>query len=222
MAGRGVVDAQDRVANPRVLMLDRSRQWVAAVDPIHFDKPIAGVGPARTFGLVIAAANPLARVGLVPAAVGGSPIRSWEPGAFDSATSTHPYDDAIARAREAMKSGELRAILWHQGESDSNPRDAPLYEQRLRALIERFRRELGDPTLPVLIGQLGRFDSVPWSPARARVDSAHRTLARGMTDVAFVSADGLQHKGDQIHFSSDAARELGRRYAEAWLRLARR
>lgn len=222
MAGRGVVDSVDRVVHPRLLMLDRSGAWVPAIDPVHFDKSVAGVGPSRSFGLAVAGANPNGRIGLVPAAVGGSPIRAWEPGAFDSATQTHPYDDAIARARTAMKSGELRAILWHQGESDGNAESAPLYGQRLRALIERFRRDLGNPALPVLIGQLGRFDGVRWSPARERVDSAHRAIARDMPNVAFVSSDGLQHKGDQVHFSAASARELGMRYAEAWLRLSRR
>lgn len=222
MAGRGVVAEADRKVHPNVFALDRAQKWVPAVDPIHFDKSVAGVGPGRSFGLAVASANPNVAIGLVPAAVGGSPIRSWEPGALDSATNTHPYDDAIARARVAMQSGELKAILWHQGESDGNAAQAPLYEQRLRALIERFRRDLGNPSLPFLIGQLGRFDGVPWSPARERVDSAHRALAREMPNVAFVPANGLTHKGDQIHFSAESARELGMRYAEVWLRLSGR
>ena len=32
---------------------------------------------------------------------------------------------------------------------------------------------------------------------------------------------GLDHRGDRLHFNSAAAEELGRRYAHAWLRLAR-
>jgi hypothetical protein len=34
-----------------------------------------------------------------------------------------------------------------------------------------------------------------------------------------VSAEGLKHKGDKIHFDSASFRELGKRYAEAFLRL---
>ena len=48
MAGRGKVEPQDTVPIPRVLMLDKQRTWVPAVDPMHFDKPIAGVGLGRT------------------------------------------------------------------------------------------------------------------------------------------------------------------------------
>ena len=54
MAGRGVVGAEDRVPSPHVWMLDKAGAWVPAVDPVHYDKPIAGVGPGRTFGIELA------------------------------------------------------------------------------------------------------------------------------------------------------------------------
>ena len=219
MAGRGVVEAQDRVAHPRVLALDRELHWVPAVEPIHFDKRTAGVGPGRAFGIALANGDPSTRIGLIPAAVGGSPISAWEPGVLYAETGTHPYDDAIRRARAAMKDGRLEAILWHQGESDSNARDAALYDARLRALIQRFRTDLGIPDLPVLIGQLGRFEARPWTPARAAVDSIHRALPAHVGRTAFVSSAGLRDKGDSLHFSAAAARELGVRYANAYLAL---
>ena len=217
MAGRGVVEPQDRVADPRVMTFDRSGRWVRAIDPIHFDKPIAGVGPGRSFGLAVAEGDAKIRVGLIPAAVGGSAITTWEPGARDPATGAFPYDDAIRRARAAMRDGELKAILWHQGESDASAQAAPLYEQRLHALVERFRSDLGNPELPVLVGQLGHFSGKPWGPAHLQVDSAHRRVASRLPHVVFVSAEGLEHKGDTLHFSAAAARALGRRYAEAYL-----
>ena len=54
MAGRGVVADEDRTAHPRVLMLNQAGEWVPAIDPMHFDKPIAGVGLGKTFGQIIA------------------------------------------------------------------------------------------------------------------------------------------------------------------------
>ncbi|MES2176771.1 MAG: sialate O-acetylesterase [Gemmatimonadota bacterium] len=221
MAGRGTVEAVDRIPHPHIVMLDRNLAWVPAVDPVHFDKPVAGVGPGRSFALALASANPSIRIGLIPAAVGGSPISSWEPGALDAATRTHPYDDALARARAAMKDGDLAAILWHQGESDTGERLAPLYEQKLRVLIDRFRKDLGKPDLPILVGQLGRFDGAPWSASKSLVDAAHRKVAADVPHAAFVSSAGLKDKGDTTHFNSAAARELGMRYAEAYFRLVR-
>jgi Carbohydrate esterase, sialic acid-specific acetylesterase len=219
MAGRGVVEAQDRIANPHVLMLDRPMHWVPAVDPVHYDKPIAGVGPGRSFALALVARDPTARIGLVPAAVGGSPISSWEPGALDPATKTHPYDDALARARVAMRDGRLRAILWHQGESDAHPGLSERYDEKLRALITRFRTDLNAPDLPFIIGELGQFATKPWSDDVRRVDSVHRAIAATVPHVAYVSSDGLRDKGDTLHFDAASQRVFGERYARAYLAL---
>jgi hypothetical protein len=213
MAGRGVIAAADRQPAPHVWMLDKAGSWVPAVDPVHFDKPIAGVGPGRTFGIELARLTGH-DVGLVPAAVGGSSITSWVPAGYDSATRTHPYDDALRRAKLAKQRGALVAILWHQGESDANERLAPAYSARLHALIARFRSELGAPDVPVLIGQLGQFRR--WTAYDSTVDSAHREAARTMAHVAYVSSDGLSHKGDSLHFDAVSARELGRRFAAAY------
>jgi hypothetical protein len=222
MAGRGIVTPADKTPPSRVLMLNQSGAWVPAVDPLHFDKPkIAGVGLGRTFGILVAEANPLVTIGLIPCAVGGSPIDTWKPGAYYEATKTHPWDDAMRRAKSALRSGTLKGILWHQGESDSSVALAPKYEAKLHDLIARLRAELGAPDVPFLAGQLGRFEESPWNEFRTQVDLAHRSLPGKVARTAYVSSEGLKHKGDKVHFDADSYRELGRRYAEAYLKLTR-
>jgi Carbohydrate esterase, sialic acid-specific acetylesterase len=221
MAGRGKVADEDRQPHPRVLMLTRDNHWAPAVAPLHFDKPgIAGVGIGRTFGFQIAEANKGVTVGLIPCAVGGSPIASWEPGAFYAPTNSHPYDDAIRRARQAMKAGVLKGILWHQGESDSTPGKAEVYEKKLHELIARLRKDLDAPDVPFIAGQMGQFPGAPWSDAKKLVDQAQRDLPKHVAHTAFVPSDGLTHKGDKIHFNSKSYHEFGRRYAAAYLKLA--
>jgi len=216
MAGRGQVTPEDQKTHPRVLMLDQAGQWVPAMDPMHFDKPAAvGVGPGRTFGLLMAETQPDVTIGLIPCAVGGSPIDTWVPGAFDEPTKTHPWDDAMKRALPALKGGTLKGILWHQGESDSKPTLAPSYEGKLHDLIERFRSVLEAPNVPFIAGQMGQFADSPWSADKILVDQAHQALPQNVPLTAFVSAEGLQHKGDKVHFDAESARELGRRYAKA-------
>jgi hypothetical protein len=118
-----------------------------------------------------------------------------------------------------MRHGELKAILWHQGESDGNERDAPEYAHRLETLVRRFRSDLGSPNVPFLVGELGRFEGRPWNQWREQVDRAHRSLPDRLPNVAFVSSAGLTDRGDRTHFSAASARELGRRYAAAYLKL---
>lgn len=113
MAGRGMPDAASKIANAQILMLDSLNRWTPATDPVHYDKPkAAGVGPAISFAQETLGSNRNQKIGLVPCAWGGSPIRVWDPGA--AYFKAHPYDDTIARTKLAMQQGVLKGILWHQ------------------------------------------------------------------------------------------------------------
>ncbi|MEE3373319.1 MAG: sialate O-acetylesterase [Planctomycetota bacterium] len=220
MAGRGRVTEADRQPLPKVLVYSKNQRWIAARAPLHFDKPnVVGVGIGRAFAEALRQANPKCTVGLIPCAVGGSPISAWQPGGFHPSTKTHPWDDMLRRARAALPAGTLKGILWHQGESDCQPALAARYQDRLQALIQRFRHELQAPTVPFLAGQMGQFPERPWDAAKKRVDAAHRALPGNVAHTAFVSSHGLTHKGDEVHFDAKSYRQLGRRYAHAWLKL---
>jgi hypothetical protein len=221
MAGRGTVETEDRTPHPRVLMLNKAAAWVPAIDPLHFDKPAAGVGLGKTFATLYAEAHPGITVGLIPCAVGGSPIDAWKPGEFYKPTNSHPWDDAIRRAQLAQKSGTIVGILWHQGESDSSDKLAPGYEAKLHDLIARMRKEVAAPEVPFIVGQMGKFAEAPWNDAKLQVDKAHQDLPKKVKGTAFVSAEGLKHRGDKIHFDSPSCREFGKRYYEAFVSLAK-
>ncbi|MGB0582110.1 MAG: sialate O-acetylesterase [Limisphaerales bacterium] len=220
MAGRGKVTEQDRKPHPGVLTLTKDLKWRPATDPLHFDKPkIVGVGLGKSFGIEVAKTDPNITVGLIPCAVGGSPIDSWTEGAFYKPTKSHPWDDAMKRAKHALKNGELKGILWHQGESDSKEKLSETYEKKLHALIERFRTELGAQNAPFIAGQMGQFpEKRPWNEHKKRVDRVHRELGAKVFRSAFVNSDGLKDK-DGVHFNAAGFREMGRRYAKAYFDL---
>lgn len=210
MAGRGPVEASDKVPHPRVFMLTKDLAWVPAVDPMHYDRPeIIGVGPGASFGRTVADADPKITVGLIPAAVGGTSLDQWKVGG-------ELYNNAIARARAALAHGKLAGILWHQGESDNTPEKAATYAERFRTMIAQLRKDLNAADVPLMVGELGRF--------RESNDVVNRVLVTLPAQVplcAFVSAEGLKDKGDQLHFDSASQREFGRRYAQAWFGLVK-
>ncbi len=215
MAGRGELTETDRTPHPRVFALNKNDEWVIATEPIHFDKPkVRGTGPGLAFAKAIAERNPDIRIGLVPTAVGGSDIQTWTPGGYHEKTGLYPWDDAVHRLGVAMQTGELKAILWHQGEADSRPESASLYEARLHDLIRRFREIAGDDHMPFIIGQLPQFKE--WSEGRQFVNAAHENVPAHFEHTRFVISDGLNHIGDKRHFDAPSARELGRRYADAY------
>jgi len=216
MAGRGpITESYKSLGHERVLMFTKDQQWAPAKHPLHFDKPkVAGVGPGLTFGLGMAEAYPGVTIGLVPCAVGGTSVTKWEPGVFDPPTKTYPYNDAVIRIMEAMKYGVIKGVIWHQGEGDSNPEAAALYIDRLGRLIDRVRTAVGDPDLPFVVGELGRY--------REQYGLINRQLLKlpdMVSGTAVVSSEGLWHRGDGTHFDSPSAAEFGRRYAERMLQL---
>lgn len=211
MAGRAPIDSISKEINSQIFMLDKNNNWVPATDPVHFDKTVAGVGPGIAFAKEMIKGNSKIKIGLIPCAWGGSSLNVWRP---DSAYLTgHPYDDAIARTKTAMQKGILKGILWHQGESDNNPQSIEFYMEKIKVLIVRLRMQFNDPTLPFVAGEIGYFGK------STGINKVLDKLPNNVANTATVSADGLTDKGDQTHFDTKSARELGKRYAEAMKKL---
>ena len=217
MAGRGKIGTEDKTPHPRVWLFTLQDNWEPAVEPVTHDKPgMLGVGPGLAFGKAMAEDNPGATIGLVPCAVGGTPLKRWERGG-------DLYSNAVHRAQFAMREGTLKGIIWHQGESDSGAAtNANTYGDRLSRMIQDIRADLGAPDLPFVAGQIGEFlyDRGPGHAAYPRVvNAALAALPENVPGTACVPSQGLKDKGDVLHFDAASQREFGRRYAAAMLRL---
>ncbi len=215
MAGRGNVTAADKKTHPRIFMLNKVNEWVPATDPLHFDKPgIAGSGLGSEFARQLADAAPDANIGLIPCAFGGTSVKQWHPGG-------KLYKSAVARTKEAEKNGKLRAILWHQGESDFNPKKVPRYAGKFNRMITALRKDLDAGKAPLLIGELGYYNAKKQSPELLETFNGNLAeLADENQPAAVISAKGLEHKGDGTHFKRASLIEFGKRYDRAFLDLA--
>ena len=221
MAGRGKVEAEDKTPHPRVWMLTINNEWAMATEPLHFDKPtMVGVGPGLAFAKAMANADTNIVIGLIPCAVGGSPIEVWDRGKFYEPTKTYPYDDALKRTKIALQNGVLKGILWQQGESDSDSIRAKVYALKLELLVKRFRKDLKMKKLPFVAGTIAAF-YIEKHPYAKVVNEAIEALPKHVKKTYFVSAAGLMHKGDDTHFDAASARILGKRYAEIYQKILR-
>ncbi|WP_425637659.1 sialate O-acetylesterase [Algoriphagus yeomjeoni] len=219
MAGRGKVQAIDTLTHPRVFMLDKNENWVLAKDPMHFDKPGAGTGLGLTFGKIMANEESNIKIGLIPTAVGGSSINAWFADSIHRQTNTYPYDDMIRRAKKAMESGTLKGIIWHQGESDSNSKNSlNTYPQKFEAMLDSLKSDLGISSIPIVIGEIGYF-FYPKAKFAKDMNGVIRQIANSNDCIGLVSAEGLNHKGDETHFDSDSYHALGTRYASEMLEI---
>jgi len=214
MAGRGDLHGSALSAdNPRLLTLNPDEQWVAAQDPLHQKdgRTEPGVGPGISFALEMLKADPKITIGLVPCAVGGSPLKRRVKGG-------DLYERAVTRARLAAQAGVIKGVLWHQGETDSaNEKFAETYESRLTNMFKDLRTDLGLPDVPIVVGQLGEFlaESPNKYPYLETVRTAILHVPSVLPKVGYADSAGLAHKGDKLHFDAEAAKELGVRFAKA-------
>ncbi len=152
------------------------------------------------------------KIGLIPCAVGGTRIDRWVEGG-------DLWSNAVKRAKIALKSGKLKGILWHQGESDATSKLAPKWGAKFEAMVKSFRRELGD--VPFIAGELGGYletykskkgESLMWQ----EINSQLHALEGKIKDYRVVPANGLTPKRDKLHFTTESLRIFGLRYAEAF------
>ncbi|MDE0030639.1 MAG: sialate O-acetylesterase [Deltaproteobacteria bacterium] len=211
MAGRGLLDDVEPIRDERIRVFQDGR-WAVAEEPLHHDRPTAGIGLAMSFARSVLDANPGTDVGLVPRAVGSTPLERWMPGA-------DLYEGAVAAAREAAKDGAIKAVLWHQGEHDSKSEaDAASYGRRFTGMATTLRERLGAPSLPVILGELGGYLSKrPDFPHYRTVNTELRKIPDILPHSAFVNAEGLTDKGDDLHYDARSLRIFGERYAAAYL-----
>lgn len=220
MAGRGSIP-ETQSTNPRLLTLNPEGQWVLAKDPLHQQvgriKP--GVGPGLSFATEMLKTDPKITIGLVPCAVGGTPLQRWE-----KSKRGDLYKRAVESAKLAAQVGIISGVLWHQGESDTGKKgDAESYEARLSRMIKDLREDLGQPDLPVVVGQLGEFLSVDEKhPGLEDVRAAIKNIPNVVPHTGYADSAGLQDKGDKLHFNTDGAKELGVRYAKAMRQLQKK
>lgn len=222
MAGYGDIKPEDKETTEGVYMLRDSVglgfTWVSASQPIHNRLTSDRFCLAGSFSKVYKQMYPETNVGLLPMAWGGASIKQMQKG-------TPFYEEVIEKALWAKRSGRLKAILWHQGESDTELlEDAMLYESRLKQLITDLRKDLQEPTLLVLIGDLAPFygEYKEHSSAIRKdqikiVRKSLRNVANTMPFVRFVSSKDL-HSYDhyQVHFDRESTIILGIRYFDAY------
>ncbi len=203
MVGRDATGLESQATDPRIGYL-KGAAWFVAVEPMHAGG--SGIGPGIPFARAMLQGDPDGKIGLVPCAVGGTPLSRWVKGA-------DLYEAALKEARIAQQTGVLAGMLWHQGESDSEKPDlANSYETRLVQMFRDFREDVGVPDLPIVVGQLGEFVRFPQA---ATVEAAITHIAGDLPRVAFADSKGLTDKGDHLHFNADSQQQFGQRYAEA-------
>ena len=174
------------------------------------------VGPGFFFGRHMLNRTAIPQ-GLIPTAIGGAPIELWAP----PADGTENYYTAACR-RIASCGRNIRGIFWYQGEGFGGKSED--YIQMFESMRQGFAVLCQKENLPCVQAQVFRCtipsflrsdeSNFSWSRFRAHQIEMDRKLP----DLVTVATNDLD-LDDCIHLSADAQETLGRRGAEAMIRL---
>ena len=219
MWGVPAPEARDLEMNARVEVLTLEscgrhgvNQWVVAQPPLHgcVGQPGGGgngpgLGPGDYFGKTLAAAFPDDTILLVPNAIPGVSIDVFQPG-------QQAYNSIVARARMAQQRGEIRGMIFHQGETDSGQASWPT---RVRTVVNQLRSDLGTGDVPFVAGELlyggccqGHNTLIGQLPGL--ISNTSVAPANGFSAV---TNDGFGN----LHFDTPGQQEFGRRYGNLML-----
>lgn len=229
MKGRGIMPDEPK-RDPRIVMMHmRDDAWYLARHPLHLigdaktftGADNAGVGSGLTFAETLIDRDKSLAVGLIPCAVGGSSIRLWQPGA-------KLYEESIRRAKLAIEStsnhkARIRGILWLQGEANANAEELPLHTERLTTMIEAYRRDLNEPTLPFIACTIGEMGDASKLDGKKAMNNILLDLPKHLPFAGVVDArDQKTHIGDFVHFDTAAQVEIGKRFAAKYWEITER
>lgn len=215
MAGRGyMIEGDQEVYSENVFLLNDKGEIEPASNPlnkyssIRKDMKMQRINPGFSFSKKIAEQTGR-KILLVVNARGGSSINEWMPGAEKGY-----YEEAVRRTMQAMQyPGELKAILWHQGCSDSRDRN---YMKKLADMVSSLRNDLDAQNVPFIAGELAY-----WRSTFADFNSRISGISKYIHKSDYVSAKDCNMLIDENdpHFGRDGQILLGERYADKVMKM---
>ena len=190
--------------------------WYPALPPLC--RPGTGLSVADYFGRYMSKALPNNKIGVINVAISGAEIEIFDPDLVDArladnkpdwflnyckAYNNKPYDRLIAMAKEAQKSGVIKGILLHQGESNWNSGDAWLTE--VNKIYQLMLKDLGlsAKNVPLIAGE-----------TRGALNHIINKLPSAIpTSYVVSSAECEPNPYDDYHFSAAGYRHFGYKYA---------
>ena len=187
--------------------------WVHAQDPM----PIAtgeGGSPWPVLGDLLAERFGVP-VGILSVAVGATPVSAWLPNGG-------PCYSRLCDALAAAGPNGVRAILWHQGESDvSGGTTQEQYVSRLGSVIAQTRKDAGR-NVTWMIAVVGYNNHREFAANEPGIRQAQKALCDGKTTFQGPTTDdllGKEMRSDGIHLTEKGLREHAARWANELVKI---
>ena len=237
MEGHAKFEPQDTIVNKRFQVLEavdcdnlnrKKGQWYTAVPPLS--RCTTGLTPADYFGREMIANLPEdVKVGVINVAVGGCKIELFDKDNYESYVSTspqwlksmvaqydgNPYARLVEMAKIAQETGVIKGILLHQGESNTND---TLWTKKVKVVYDNLLKDLNlkAESTPLLAGEVVHADQ---GGICASMNKIIATLPETIPNSHVISSSGCPDVADNLHFSAEGYRMLGKRYAAKMLEI---
>lgn len=202
--------------------------WYTAKPPLT--RCYTGLSPSDYFGRIMVTNLPKnVKVGVINVSVGGCKIELFNKDNFEDYVKSspdwlqnmvkeydgNPYQKLVNMAKIAQKSGVIKGILLHQGESNTGD---TTWTKKVKLVYDNLLKDLNlqESTTPLLAGELV---SAEQGGACASMNSIINTLPQTIKNAHIISSKDCEAVGDHLHFSAAGYRKLGTRYAEKMLSL---
>lgn len=239
MEGNAKFEPQDTIVNSRFQVLEavdcdnlkrKKGQWYTAVPPLSRCR--TGLTPADYFGREMVEKLPEdIKIGVINVAIGGCKIElfdkdnfenyktiapSWMKGMIDQYDG-NPYGRLVDLAKIAQKDGVIKGILLHQGESNTGD---TLWTKKVKVVYANLLKDLNlqPESTPLLAGEVVNADQ---GGKCASMNGIIATLPQTIPNAHVISSAGCPDVADNLHFSAEGYRMLGKRYAIKMLSLLR-
>lgn len=238
MEGNAKIEAQDTVnIDPRFQVMStldcdakhRTKgNWYTAVPPLC--RCNTGLTPADYFGRTLLTHLPKkVKVGIINVSVGGCKIELFDKDNYESYTATapgwmqgmlkaydgNPYGRLVEMAKLAQKSGVIKGILLHQGESNTGD---TTWTYKVKDVYDNLVKDLNlnPKKVPLLAGEML---SAREGGKCASMNKIITTLPEVIPNSYVISSDSCVGAPDGLHFTAAGYRLLGEKYAEQMLKI---
>ncbi|RKR81774.1 hypothetical protein BDD43_1930 [Mucilaginibacter gracilis] len=237
MEGNAHFEAQDTTVDQRFRVLQAvdcpalgrvKGNWYTAVPPLC--RCSTGLTPADYFGRTLVANLPKnITVAVINVSVAGSKIEVFEQDQYQAYAATapdwmkkmiaeyngNPYARLLELAKLAQKSGVIKGVLLHQGESNTND---TLWTKKVKGIYDNLIKDLGlkPKAVPLLAGEVVNADQGGICSSMNKIIA---TLPQVVPNAYVISSAGCPCSADHLHFTAAGYRELGKRYGIQMLSL---
>ena len=238
MEGNAKVEPQDTVGiDNRFLVMEtidcpnlgRARgNWYKAVPPLC--RCYTGLTPADYFGRTLVANLPDSiKVGVINVSIGGCRIELFDKENYASYVADspdwlknmvkeydgNPYGRLVEMAKQAQERGVIKGILIHQGESNTSD---TLWTQKMKGVYDNLMIDLSlqPQKVPLLAGEMVNTDQCGKC---ASMNAIIATLPQVIPNSVVIPSTGCLGASDQLHFTVEGYRELGKRYGLQMLKM---